>query len=42
MNNFLLKSLIPISTIHNEKLINITHVSNIEQDPTVEKGENCQ
>jgi hypothetical protein len=41
MNNILLESLIPISIIHNEELINMTHISNIEQDPTVDKVENC-
>jgi len=30
MNNFLLKSLIQISTVHNEELINMTHISKIE------------
>jgi hypothetical protein len=40
MNNFFSESLISIFTIHNEELINMTHISKIEQDPTMDKGNN--
>jgi hypothetical protein len=39
MNNFLSDSLISISTVHNEALINMTQISQIEQDPMLDKGE---
>ena len=42
MNNFLLESLIPISTIENKDLLNMTNISKTEQDPTVDERVNRQ
>jgi hypothetical protein len=42
MTNFLSEIIILISTVHNEELINMTHISKLEQDSTVDKGGNDQ
>jgi hypothetical protein len=42
MTNFLSETIILISTVHNEELINMTHISKLEQDSTVDKGGNDQ
>jgi hypothetical protein len=42
MNNFSLESLIPISTIENKDLLNMTNISKTEQDPTVDERVNRQ
>jgi hypothetical protein len=38
----LVEAQIPIFNVHNEELTNMTNISKLEQDPTVDKGGNCQ
>jgi hypothetical protein len=42
MNNFSSETLISISTVQNEELINVTNISQITQDPKVDGGEKHQ
>jgi hypothetical protein len=39
-NNFFSEFLIQISTVNNEELVSMTHISKIEQDPTVDECKN--